>query len=238
VNDLPQKRNPKILGQKRVPILPATERLAHFQRMLGTSKKFNYMTGGARFIENWRHSLYKGRKNFLIDLRKSYYESPLSVAVIYNKSERKRGDKEERLFEARLAFSGKTVIIKAFQGFRGQTEQIKDFENTVKEPIANHVIREIEAQAKELGYKQVKIIMPRGLEAYHDPNFYTSLRYRAKTLYNERLLRDLSPAEEKEFRGLLEVERERVKQRIEKLYYGVAMGLQYKAEGNYFVKKL
>ncbi|MEK6958935.1 MAG: hypothetical protein AABW59_02710 [archaeon] len=235
---MPQKRIQNNPLKKKIQALPATERLAHFQRMLGASKKFNYMTGGAKFIENFKHSLYRRRHTFLVDLRKSLFETPLSVAVLMNKGRDRKVGKEDMLFEARLAFSGKTVIVKAFQGYRGKTSEIKEFEEVVKTPIANYIIKEIEDQSRALGYKQVKIIMPRGLEAYHDPNFYTSLRYRAKTLSNEKLIRNLTPAENREFQSLLNIERNKVKQRIEKLYYSVAMGLEYKSEGNYFVKKL
>jgi hypothetical protein len=196
---------------------------------------------GRPFVGNFQHSLYKFNrgshgKTFLIDLRSTYFESPLCVALLFN-SAGEKGLREERAFEARLSFEKGGVLIRALQGTRNIVE-IRQFERLVGMPVANYMVLEIEQQAKMLGYKRVKLPNPTALEAYKNPNFYTSLRYRGKTLFRKKMEGELTHEEELELNKILNTTKEKVKERINSLYTSVALSLGYRESGRHFVKEL
>lgn len=215
--------------------LKDTKRIVHFKTLFGDQKGTNIFNYGTNFLNKFKPSLYKGKNTFLIDIRKSFYESPLSISLVFN---RKIKNKlfEDIAFETRLKFEKKTIIITAFQGKRESLEAIKEFEKIVRMPIANYIILEIESQAKKMGYKKIKINNPKNLESYSYPHVDDSLRYRGKTLLKKHREGILNETEKKELQKYREIEKKRIQKRIKKMYFEVAKKLGYKYDGKYYTK--
>ena len=230
--------------KKPIKAKPASKKLSgrmlHFKNHFGSSakSKLGILTHGERFLEGFKPAFFKGKKTYLIDLRKSPFESPLSVSVIFNRHGGGNKVVEDVAFEARLSFTKTSVVVMAFQGTRRNLSEIREFEEIVKEPIANALLREVENQAKANGYKEIKIRGPEALESYNYPNVYDSLRYRGKTLWEKRKYDNLTAAEEKEFSEIIKTEEKKIQTRMTKIYGDVATALGYKKQKGYFVKKI
>jgi len=196
----------------------------------------NYVKFGKRFIDNFKHSFYKGKHTFLIDLHRSFGESPLSVSLAFNTL---GAEAHTRIaFETRIEFKKNEVFISALQGKPGKGKQISEFEQIVGMPIAKYFVTEIENQAKANKYHRVVFPAPEALAAYKSPNPLGELNDRGKSLMEKYAERKLSEKETQELNHLLEQTREKIRRRIHKTYTSVAKDLGYTHAGHIFVKEL
>ncbi|MDO8537436.1 MAG: hypothetical protein Q7S21_00965 [archaeon] len=187
---------------------------------------------GERFIQNFVPS-FNSRKNkkYKTDFLRGHGESPLAVAVCTG----------ERIHEnlaiclAKIGFTKESVLVKGIQGEKGKLSDIMKFENIVGMKWANYLIQEIEVQAKQNGYRYVKITIPERIAFYQKPSVHKSQYYNDII---EPLMASESQAERKEGQRLHKELQEEIRQRMRKLYYGVAKEMGYKKRGDYFIKKI
>ncbi len=170
---------------------------------------------GKLFLTTFPETALKGKKrtSFIVSAVPAQYESPVSIALI---ATNKKGLPENLLkhfvvAEVRLSFEKKAVIIFP-QGRKGTQPQLDRFHQSTGLPWANFLIKQIEEHARKTGFRQVKIRTPESLHYYQTP----SVAGRYATLE----------------------EAEKIRKRMENLFQKVADAMNYKREGEYFIKDL
>ena len=196
---------------------------------------------GRKFINGFVWSRHRGKQTYLVDLKSVWGEASLAVAVHFLKEAPGKPPEQRTAFEARIRFEPKSVIIEAIQGERNAVEQIRDFESVVGEPIADFVVKEIEAQARALGYKKSFLVKAEGLEDYVFPVVDGVLPNRIKRIIHDAQS-NLRPFTKEEYAQIQAARKEalpRVQAQMKKLYDGVAQKRGYKeTDGPYLVKTL
>jgi len=196
---------------------------------------------GRKFINGFRWSRYKGKQAYLVDLKSAWGEASLAVAVHFLKETPGKPSEQRTAFEARIRFEPKSVIIEAIQGERNAVEQIKDFEKVVGEPIAAFIVKEIETQARALGYKKSFLVKAESLEDFVFPVVDGVLPNRIKKIIQDAQS-DLRPFTKEEYAQIQAARKEalpRVQKQMKKLYDGVAQSRGYKeTDGPYREKDL
>lgn len=119
-----------------------------------------------------------------------------------------RGASDLPIMEAKLGFTSRAVIIEAIQGVSGREDSVRSFERMSGMPLANLIMQNVEEQAYRCRFTQVKIRRPETLQWYNEPQVPDG--------YDPELVRE----------------------RMRKLYYGLARKMGYRKESNFFVKDL
>ncbi|MDO8537778.1 MAG: hypothetical protein Q7S21_02735 [archaeon] len=91
----------------------------------------------------------------MIDLSETTLESPLAIAISISGS-----NYNKKIGKAKISFKKDQVIVNAIQGTKGKSKELREFEEIVSMPWAHYLITELENQARENGYKIVKIVRP------------------------------------------------------------------------------
>ncbi len=179
---------------------------------------------GLPFLQSFPRFSIRGikRKRFSVSVSTCDfdYESPVSITLHLqdmSKAPNKKTMKKEAqlLSEARLGFEKDSVKVEALQINSILEDKIPEirqwldrFKSKTGKPWANFLVQKIEDQARKLGLKQVKITIPERLYYYQNPF--------------------VKPGQTVK----------KIRKGMRELYYGVANAMDYRIEGDYFVKDL
>jgi hypothetical protein len=251
VNAFKRKRNLGFALSKRSRPELDTAKLR--QRFPGTYARF-----GKEFLSNFPTTFYKGKKGtFVIDLKRTNWESPLQVSLITNapiQVGKQHTHTEIEAFSIKLDFYKDTVKIVGIQGGENASGPIREFESLAGTPIANFLIQLIEEHAKKQRYKKIKIMKPETnihMETvmphqYHRVMSRTS-RGRAlvkklkalQTIFEKGKKKIKMTREEvEEYKKLKEEAKQKIIESRKKLYTSTAKALNYTPTKNWFEKTL
>ncbi len=193
------------------------------------------------FVNNFRASFFKGKKGtYLVSVTPAEGEAPISVSV--SAPSRFPGSvsrgRERVLAEARLWFSRGSVDVKALQGSLGVSGELRDFEDVSGEKWPAFIMGEIERSARGMGFSRVRLAKPETLDAYKRPFVAGRVRNKLLKLKRKGIYDPKNPNHEKIERGIREDAREKARESMSRLYYGVAQSMGYSEEGCFFVKHI
>ena len=193
------------------------EKTNHVKLVHLTARRRKILRHGKPFIELFPATTVRAPEaNFRIEPTETMGESPIGIGIFHD-AQYGHG---EPLARIKLGFEKKAVIVEAIQGARpsdnkyiaSNPELMRAFKTATGKTWPRFLIEKIEAHAKEMGFKRVKIIKPEFNSYYH-----------AHLIDRNGKIEPQSPS---------------VQRRMHALYYGVARRMHYREEGNYFVKEL
>ncbi len=113
--------------------------------------------------------------------------------------------------------NGKTIIIEGIQGTQGVKREVTGFRERMGRGWASFLLKELERQAKKLGFDSIRILKPehiKPLQSYNEQR---------EAEYWERLTRE---------------DAEKIYKRTTGMYYAIAKDAGYKKQGKFLVKQL
>ncbi len=188
------------------------------------------------FLANFKPSFFRTRRaTFMVDLVRGLYPTPVSVALKFNPT--LKGNAAEHIYEARIRFKDKKVIVESVQG-SAFIEQIRDFENSVGLTASRFLLREIITNAKKNKYNQVLLRRPKTHPSYKNPSIEFALSKRGRELRDKILFEESTPTERKEFEQIKIETTSRIRANMIKVYENMALGEGFKRKKDYYIKEL
>ncbi|MDD4251363.1 MAG: hypothetical protein PHX27_04195, partial [Candidatus ainarchaeum sp.] len=215
---------------------PAKIRAKYFLEHVKQSGHAKKYVASEKFLEKFKFSLHRTRHgNFLIDLKRNVTNTPISVALVFNKA--KLHNHNEIAYEARVRFFKKKVIVESIQGTKHLTE-IRDFEKHTGLPTSRFLLQEIIKQAKQSGYKNVLLRRPETHPSYKKPYWQVELKKSEKILLDKVLFKEANKKEMAQMETIKEKTINTIRTRMKKIYENVATAEGFKRERTFFVKYL
>ena len=196
-----------------------------------------------RFMVRFKPVLLKGKKGtYLVDVSPMSGETPWGIRLAISNNK-----KVNNLLAMRLDFHEKSVLIQAIQGepIRNEMDSriagtdlpaLREFETRTGKKAASYLFNELKAQARLNGYTKIRLIKPEELPNYKDPCI--TLAWQKKLEKKVEELRR-QPKSGQIGAGALQATaeaeiRKQIRERMRKLYYGLAESEKLADNGTYW----
>ncbi|MDO8624578.1 MAG: hypothetical protein Q7R47_00725 [Candidatus Diapherotrites archaeon] len=153
---------------------------------------------GNRFLETFPRQVFTAPngRSYTIDRDLGQHESRESITISVTKVQRPR-----ELAWARIGFKRGVVIVEAMQTEKAGTKYLNEFRRIAKKQALDKILEEIEAHAKQMGYRELRVRRPETLFYYQRPLERTG-RTGRQTRAGMRLLYDKIAANNQYKKGL------------------------------------
>jgi hypothetical protein len=167
---------------------------------------------GQEFVNRFQPTLIGNREKIQTKIDPALWDAHVGVSLYSGKVS---------CAHANLGFTADSVIVESIQG--EETRTMYSINRALGTPWPNFLLREVERNARAVGKKFVRIRRPETLHYYNEPAFSDT------------------PREDPQIKGAINskwlVKREKLQERMRKLYYSAAHKSGYRKMGSEFLVK-